>query len=222
MNLADLPYFSEGSKPLRVGGAGAPSDTAENPRPAAPLVPDRSGPRQLTLPGLAESLLPRPQVDQPEPEADEFDSLKDYGGPDGAHFGLPSDQWVENPIYKEDVYDQQTEQSMAHYRRGLRPVREDTFVPPWRVNSVQRTVNPEAIEHQVQHANPLGLRQDPEVTEYVGDDGKPAYMLYDGNHRVNAAQRRGQLLMPANVARYEVPPEPYLQSGPNSMRRARA
>lgn len=75
------------------------------------------------------------------------------------------------------------------------------FIPPWRAMSNQKSVNREAIEHQKQHANPLALNSDPFVIAHQGTEGEEVYDVRDGNHRINAAQERGQLLMPANVYR---------------------
>jgi hypothetical protein len=87
---------------------------------------------------------------------------------------------------------------------GRSPIPQSTerqdFIPTDRVTSDQDWVNHEAVDHMVQNANPLALHDDPSVYEYPGSDGRPKYDLNDGNHRTNAALRRGQLLMPATVS----------------------
>lgn len=75
----------------------------------------------------------------------------------------------------------------------------DEFIPPFQVTTDQDIINPEAVEHQVRHADPLNLDKDPSVYYYETEGGEPRYDIADGNHRVNAALRRGQLFMPAKV-----------------------
>lgn len=76
----------------------------------------------------------------------------------------------------------------------------EEFIPPWKVTSHQGAINQDAVNHQVQNANPLALDEDPFIVPYE-EGGEERYHVWDGNHRVNAAQERGQLLMPARVMR---------------------
>ena len=102
--------------------------------------------------------------------------------------------------------------------------RSEEFVPSWRIVSSQKRVSREAIDHMKENANPLALKNDPEFWAREGTKDSPEnirsalakshgdrytsimdepeiYDVTDGNHRVNAALERGQLLIPGKVAR---------------------
>jgi len=69
---------------------------------------------------------------------------------------------------------------------------ETQWVHPPDVTSPQASVNTPSVEHLAQHATGL----DPaEPMPFVAKQDRGMHLM-DGNHRVNAAQRRGQLLMP--------------------------
>jgi hypothetical protein len=102
--------------------------------------------------------------------------------------------WKPNPIA---AYDHNWE---MHRGQPIESQGEE-FIPPWRTTSLQDDINEAAVQHQLQNANPLALDEEPSVSAYPGQDGHEWYRVIDGNHRTNAAQRRGQLLMPAEVAR---------------------
>lgn len=115
-------------------------------------------------------------------------------------------KWKANPLQSPDA-DAEFKQyydDAFYYKTGTEFDRghETEFVPTWRITSGQSEVSEDAIKHQVKNANPLALDDDPEVTEYPAADGGTSYRVSDGNHRVNAALRRGQLFMPAKVDRY--------------------
>ena len=73
---------------------------------------------------------------------------------------------------------------------------EPGWVPTFGVSSIQPVVNPESVDHLTRHAT--GLEKDQAVLS-VESGGH--HVLFDGNHRMNAAQRRGQLFIPGQVAR---------------------
>lgn len=129
------------------------------------------GPRQQT----------RSQSVSPEP-------TPSYGS---AH-SMPGD-WVANPVERlhGDIIASATLEGEA----------QEEFVPTERMFSAQPEVNAAAIEHQVEHANPLALDSDPLIYPFDHVDGKEGFAIRDGNHRVAAAQRRGQLLVPSRVVR---------------------
>ena len=104
----------------------------------------------------------------------------------------PVTEWAQNPIHDANLYGPLAEGE---------PLSFGEMVPTWRVRSGQRLVHPETVEHQVQHADPFALDADPVVVELEGDEEGPLYKVQDGNHRVNAALRRGQLFTPATVRR---------------------
>ena len=98
------------------------------------------------------------------------------------------------------IYDEKHAQSVAspskemarHEALGRHQPTE--WVHPPDVKSVQQDVDPVAVEHLTRHATGLD-EPEPLVTRMYGKlDAE------DGNHRVNAALRRGQLLMPMKVA----------------------
>lgn len=133
-----------------------------------------------------------------EPEEKSFDewreeraasSLADYGGDSGAW--TMGGEWGANPLPR----------PQANVPWLDRPKTAEEWVPTTHVTSAQPKVNPAAIEHQVQHADPLRLADDPVMTAYQERSGEEHYYVRDGNHRVNAAMRRGMLFMPAVVQR---------------------
>lgn len=103
----------------------------------------------------------------------------------------PVSEWAPNPIHDSNLYGPLAEGKSFSF---------DEMVPTWQIRSGQRLIHPETVEHQVQHAEPFALDNDPVVFELEGED-EPVYKLQDGNHRVNAALQRGQLFMPATVRR---------------------
>lgn len=78
---------------------------------------------------------------------------------------------------------------------------QEEFVPTERLYSAQPEINEDAVEHQLENANPLALDDDPLVYPFDHVDGREGFAIRDGNHRASAALRRGQLLMPAQVVR---------------------
>ncbi len=156
---------------------------------------------QLEFPGMPL------RVDTPAAEqVDDLESKFAASYPtDGAHqphrWGKVSPLDADNPIYRPDAWatlSTTIDQDVSAGRYDT--TRSEEFIPPWRAISMQGSINPDAVEHQVQHADPLNLREDPEV-HAVQQDGEEHYFVTEGNHRTLAAQRRGQLLMPANVER---------------------
>lgn len=129
-------------------------------------------------------------------------------GRDGAHdmgsWGSESygEHYTDNPLPRtqDDYYDHLNRM----YAEGKsRPTTTNEFIPTYKIRTQQPEVNMKAVEHHVQNANPLKLDEDPYVMEYPSYEGETLYDLGDGNHRVNAALRRGQLFTPANVERYQ-------------------
>lgn len=107
--------------------------------------------------------------------------------------------------------------------RGYEQTEE--FVPSWRIVSPQASVSREAVDHIKENANLLDLKSDPTFNAKEGtrDDSESMrsalaeshgerytsimdepeiYHLTDGNHRVNAALEKGQLLIPGKVTRF--------------------
>jgi hypothetical protein len=81
-----------------------------------------------------------------------------------------------------------------------RPIPEketEEFVPTYDIRSEQSGVDEESVAHIAEHGT--GLRE-PNV---LVSRSEGTYGLWDGNHRVNAALRRGQLLTPADVIDYD-------------------
>lgn len=115
--------------------------------------------------------------------------------------GSSFDSWKPNPLYDQGLSDAAYDHERANNYNDIGKGTE--FIPTFRISSVQEEVNEVAINHQLEHANPLDLDDDPEVTAYPHPDtGEEWYDVRDGNHRANAAQRRGQLFMPATVRRF--------------------
>lgn len=65
----------------------------------------------------------------------------------------------------------------------------------WHSNP-QATVSFVAVDHLARHSE--GRDASDIDVEQRGDES----VVYDGNHRVNAALRRGQMLIPADVYQY--------------------
>lgn len=142
---------------------------------------------QLQFPGMGRNLPSfSVQGTNPKHEAPAYTSAHDPDGP----VGSSRRDWVKN--------------ALPHSNRILPPhygPEQEEWVPTERLTSNQTGVNPKAIDHQVKNANPLALESNPYTYAYQADDGKESYLVGDGNHRANAALRRGQLLIPADVRR---------------------
>lgn len=76
------------------------------------------------------------------------------------------------------------------------PDPREEFVPTYDLVSEQKTVNPFAVNHLAEHDR--GFKTPNINVARRGDES----VVYDGNHRVNAALRRGQMLIPADVYQY--------------------
>lgn len=111
-----------------------------------------------------------PKFDYPDPHAGE---------------GLAGEESVRNPIYSDTAGDNQDLSRMTTPR--------EEWVPTSEVRSVQTAVNPTAVEHLQRHAT--GLHEGNATVVRGGGE----HVVFDGNHRLNAALRRGQLLAPADV-----------------------
>lgn len=92
---------------------------------------------------------------------------------------------TENPLYSDTAGEGQDLSRMN--------VAEQGWVPTFGVSSVQTHVNPSAVEHLTRHGT--GLAEG----EVIAVKGAGEHVIYDGNHRMNAAQRRGQLFIPGEV-----------------------
>lgn len=121
----------------------------------------------------------------PRPEAESFPT--DYPAPSWASRSGP----VNNPIYDPDapgpLSDDRSQPLDEH----------EEWVPTYEIGSDQTSVDMGAVEHLTEHGTGL---HEPNimVSRNYGKLG-----LWDGNHRLNAALRRGQLLTPATVIDYD-------------------
>lgn len=97
-------------------------------------------------------------------------------------------QRTPNPIYTDEA-----KGPFHTMRRALDPVSREEFVPSYELTSPQNIVNPYAINHMVENASGVDV---PDIS-VVKQGGQS--VVYDGNHRVNAALERGQMLVPARV-----------------------
>lgn len=103
-------------------------------------------------------------------------------------------QQSSNPIYSEQG-EQMVEETMDKVL-STQPDPREEFVPTYELSSPQKTVNPFAVSHLAEHSTGLDA---PNIN--VARRGSES-VVYDGNHRVNAALRRGQMLIPADVYQY--------------------
>lgn len=69
-------------------------------------------------------------------------------------------------------------------------------VPTYEYANPQATVNLFAVDHLARHS--AGHHASKRCVEQHEDES----VVYDGNHRVPAALRRGQMLIPADVYQY--------------------
>lgn len=125
----------------------------------------------------------------------EFSALAGDSG--DAHWDYPTpmsgaDKWQPNPIY--------TQNAQRHYDTA--PTRyfgkpEETFLPSYEIESPQDVISPESVSHMAQNATGLDV---PNISAYQFGD---TTMVMNGNHRVNAALERGQMLVPATLRKAE-------------------
>lgn len=99
-----------------------------------------------------------------------------------------------NPLYSERG-ERVVEETMDRVLT-TQPDPHEEFVPTYELSSPQKTVNPFAVNHLAEHSTGLDA---PNIN--VARRGNES-VVYDGNHRVNAALRRGQMLIPADVYQY--------------------
>jgi hypothetical protein len=74
----------------------------------------------------------------------------------------------------------------------------DEWVPTNEIRSTQTDINADAVQHIVRNS-PTGHL--PSIDAYgVNHDSGRDFWVRDGNHRVNAALDKGQMIIPANVS----------------------
>lgn len=97
--------------------------------------------------------------------------------------------WGPNPIA--------TSRAREHYANVSADTQfgdpEETWLPSYEIESPQHTVNTQSIRHMAEHSSGIDV---PNINTYQFGD---TMMVGDGNHRVNAALERGQMLVPANL-----------------------
>jgi hypothetical protein len=98
-----------------------------------------------------------------------------------------------NPIYD------QARASAINWSGGEVDLERGRFIPTEHIVSSQSRIWPGAVDRLVAESTGLDT---PNVRVREGSgEHSGVYALKDGNHRVLAAQRRGQLLIPADVYR---------------------
>lgn len=170
---------------------------------------------QLSLPGIASPRRRAPKVDLSTPHQ--------------RYLGHAPAAWAEREAAATgekftDVYWDKTsarnpllgpESPREHHYTGIRaadPIVTEEFVPSWKVRSAQRDINPLAVEHLANNPAPPSRDGDVEVFEYNAgrnhrdpvedpEGRRRRYGVLDGNHRVNAALRRGQMFIPVKMYR---------------------
>lgn len=99
--------------------------------------------------------------------------------------------WEPNPIA--------TPKAREHYAKVTGASRfgeaEETFLPSYEIESPQGAINPASVAHMAENASGLDV---PNISAYQFAD---TTMVMNGNHRVNAALARGQMLIPATLRR---------------------
>lgn len=131
-------------------------------------------------------------------------------GPDSPSHGTPQTGTVRpNPLFDREesgmalkwdrMNFQQKQQQGESYPYELS--QREEYVPTWKMKSFQPDYNPQAASHIAANANMLALNEAPMMSQHTNlDTGEDVYMVEDGNHRANAAQMQGRLLLPASVA----------------------
>lgn len=178
-------------------------------------MPDlnRSQFSQPTLPGLPQPLgHDHVGAGEAVPQQARKAHIEDYHatfGPDSpAHGTAPTGSVKRNPLYSQretaaslkwDRFNvQQRQQQGSSY--PYEPSAREEYVPMEKVSSFQKVINPAAVEHIAANANMLDLNESPIMSKHTNlDTGEDRYMVEDGNHRTNAAQRQGRLFIPAQV-----------------------
>ena len=160
---------------------------------------------QLSLPGMPARVTRPAPAPAPEPlpragytKALQMGPARDWWEDEEGNEEMRRPGWVDNLLPRTSEHHPDADEIVVE-DMGSKPQQE--WVPTWMVTSGQRYVNPVAVDHQVEHANPLALDKDPSLVSYHDRRGEKRYDVKDGNHRLNAALRRGQLIAPANVER---------------------
>lgn len=102
------------------------------------------------------------------------------------------EEWEPNPIYTERAGDHYNDAPMTYFGEP-----EETFLPSYEIESPQDVISPPSVDHMTKHATGLDV---PNISAYQFGD---TTMVMDGNHRVNAALNRGQMLIPATLRKAE-------------------
>lgn len=148
---------------------------------------------------------PAPPAEGPDDDAFGYDPATDFEDQEGAKgrngytsaWDTDPYSFVKNPIPQITHRDENRFADPRLWNSDATPRYRSEWVPTEKIVSTQGKVSPAAIDHQVKHANPLALDQDPGFLPLTNG----YYSVTDGNHRVNAAYRRGQLFMPGDVFR---------------------
>lgn len=120
-------------------------------------------------------------------------TLSEIGAPTRDEYPLPHGpgggaSWGPNPLFTRNA---SREYSGAAAKQFSEP--EEAWIPSYEIESAQDVVNSRSIKHMAENASGLDV---PNINAYQFGD---TTMVMDGNHRVNAALARGQMLIPANL-----------------------
>lgn len=98
-------------------------------------------------------------------------------------------EWTRNPIYTENAQRIYDTAAGTKFSTSM----DTDWLPSYEIESAQDVVSPASIRHMAEGASGLDV---PNINAYQFGD---TTMVMDGNHRVNAALERGQMLIPANL-----------------------
>lgn len=149
---------------------------------------------QPELPGMPPRM--PPPLDN-EPACPEGQDCSEHGAYGISARDMPGER-VENPILA-PVGDPRRNRFVNAISNGIRGERDFEWVPSTEVRSTQTEINRGAVDHIVEHAG-MGDLPDTEMFSVPHGDATD-YWVRDGNHRTNAALRRGNLFVPARVTR---------------------
>lgn len=155
-----------------------------------------------------------PETSRRRLNPDQFDAIYTHGGGSSVRQDYDTEsiadkyrgKYVENPAMYRPARPDLTTRLRTYVERNkvwdteiVPESAPEEWIPTTDIHTKQTFIYPHRVEHMVENATATDLPP-LEVDQYTDAEGT-FYDLWNGNHRLNAALRAGQLLVPAQVAR---------------------